>query len=696
MEKSSWLECEIQLKQKELEISTEKCFKLEKDLIDETQHFETTKIDLEQQIKVKEHDVRELVEIENDLKLKLELMDREQKKLNDRNIELLKTIQEKEMQLTEAVSDKNELEIKVHELEEGMKHVKQSRSKPEYKDEVFGIGVAELMKDKSRMEEELNTTQQRLEEVIQLNKCLQIELKAMNKLSVQKEDPASVEDQAEETNKILLLQLVEELQKLRIALTKSTDFNRKLHRDIKQSTSRKEGISTSTQGLDSEQSISHASTLSLVSTGSYTHRTNTQSESLEPSSPESSLCSAGGKNPYFHLSRFHEPINHPTRWTFKNGSENKTHSMSAIRKEMHKDTLLASPTTTDGSSSEGSLQHHISRYDAENNELLEKTFIRQCSVSSSDYETLSLTVSPKLLQDHYPIKQTNSLESSGGSSHQSNTEKEGFRHDSNGTELSVAGRPCNSSPDLGIESDPNHEGGDREEPVFTTWNKLAAAVSSRRSVPIQLVRTKKTNENLRINRTFAGEHFPLDTAGLIGYGLSASVPELGESEPHAVCRFKEYGILKKEIRESIVLLRGVIARVRNKLNCLTLQAPNKVLNLEYSTLNDIYSSCSDVGGCLEKSWNVIECFQLASLPWKKAVRSSTVSSPSKEELQEELSEVRKHLKETTEKLAVVKQEKDGMEKAITRQLTKTCLILQQAKGNLAGDKKSTKHPAGIM
>lgn len=690
MEKSSWLECEIQLKQKELEISTEKCFKLEKELTNETQHFETTKIDLEQQIKVKEHDVRELVQIENDLKLKLELMDREQKKLNDRNIELLETIQIKEMQFTEAISEKNELEAKVRELEEEMKRTKQSTSKPEYRDEVLGIGLAEFMKDKSRMEEELNTTQQRLEEVIQLNKCLQIELKAMNKLSVQKEDPASVEDQAEETNKILLLQLVEELQKLRIALTKSTDFNRKLHRDIKQCTSRKEGITSSTQGLDSEQSISRASTLSLVSTGSYTHRTNTQSESLEPSSPESSLCSAGDKNPYFHPSGFHEPINHPTCWTFKNGSENKTH-MSAIRKEIHKDPLLASPTTTDGSSSEGSFQHHISRYDAENNELLEKTFIRQSSVSSSDYETLSLTVLPKLLQDHYPIKQTNSLESSGGSSHQSNSEKEGFRSDSNGN---VAGRPCNSSPDLGIESDPNHEGGDREEPVFTTWNKLAAAVSSRRSVPIQLVRNQKANENLR--KTFAGEYFPLDIAGLSGHGLSASVPELGESEPHAVCRLKEYGLLKKEIRESLVLLRGVIGRVRNKLNCLILQAPNPVLNLEYNTLKDIYSSCSDVGGCLEKSWNVIECFQLASLPWKKAVRSSSISSPSKEELQEELSEVRKHLKETTEKLAVVKQEKDGMEKAITRQLTKTCLILQQAKGNLAGDKKSTKHPAGII
>ncbi|XP_013783776.1 CDK5 regulatory subunit-associated protein 2-like isoform X2 [Limulus polyphemus] len=683
-EKASWLECEIQLKQKELEISTEKCFKLEKGLKDETEQFETRRKDLEQQIKIKEQEVIELAETEQDLKLKLKLRDEELKKLNDRNIELQETIHERELQFTEAVSEKSELEIKVNNLEEEMKHLKQSRSKPDGKDDFSGIRLAEFLKDKSRLEEELNTTQQRLEEVTQLNKCLQLELKAADKLGVQKEDLASVEDQAEETNKTLLLELVEELQPLRIALTKSTDFNRRLHRDIKQCTSRKEGINSSTQGLGSEQSISPASTLSLASTGSYTHTTNTQSESLEPSSPESSLSSAGDKNPYFHLSGFREPINHPTHWTFKNGSENKTHTdmgASSIRKELHGDHLLNSPTTTDASSSEGSLQHHISTYDAENNELCEKPFIRQCSVSSGDYETLSLTVLPKDILDHYPIKQTKSLESSDGSCHQSSTEKEGFRHDSNGTELSVTGRPCNSSPDLGIESDPNHEGGDREEPVFTTWNKLAVAVSSKRSVTIQLVRKRKTNENSKINRTFAGEQLPLDTAGLSGHGFSASVPELGEGEPHATCRLKDYQLLKKEIRESLVLLRGVIAQ-----------------NLEYNTLKDIYSSCSDVDRCLEKSWNIINCFQLASLPSKKAVRSFAVSSLNKEnqKLQEELSEVKKQLEETTKKLAVVKREKDGMERAITRQLTKTCLVLQQAKGNLAGDGKSTKYPVGII
>ncbi|XP_076321165.1 LOW QUALITY PROTEIN: uncharacterized protein LOC143230833 [Tachypleus tridentatus] len=685
IDKISWLEQQINLKQKELEISADRCLKLQQEYHENNQQYEIAKNNFEQQLRDKGQMIEELMEKETHFKQQIQDRDQEHDKLQDWNMKIQETIQVKWI---EELSEKNRLQKRVDALEEEIEHLKEKESsKTDNGKEHSGYKFSEFFKEKSRLEEELNATQQRLREVTQLNKSLQVELKVMDKLGVQKDDHAIVEAQAEqleETSKALLLELVGELRQLRSALIKSTHVNSKLHRRIKQYSSKKEGTNSK---LHSENAVSPVSNLTLASSGNFP-RANT---------PEESECSLRGVPSYL----LHDEVQHTsvnwTQPTCKNGLKDNEFTATkrkSSRNELRGSSLPNGHINTEVNSSDGS---------------------QQLSSGSADTETPQDTIlSSNTIQPHL-IDQSKRI-SSDLSSRQSSGEREGFRHGSNGTETPASGRPCYSSPDLGIESDPNREGGElaiRKGQDSTTWNKLADPkwfVSSSHSALDPVGISNKTNGSLsRLHRTFPGEQLPQDMIGLTDHDFSVSTPELCETMLHAVCWLKDYELLKKEIGESLVLLRGVEACVKNRLNSISVRNTSADKSLEYSTMKEINTNCVYLGGCLEKSWDIIACFWVTSIPLKKAVLSSTSLSPliiENQKLRDELLEVRnqlssqhKQLEEAMHKLSSVKLRKEGMEKAITKQLTKTRRVLQQAKGNLADGTKQeqpTKRPVAVV
>ncbi|XP_022257295.1 golgin subfamily B member 1-like isoform X2 [Limulus polyphemus] len=705
-DKVSWLEQQINLKQKELETSGDRCLKLQQECHENNQQYEIAKHNFEQQLRDKGQVIEELMEKVTCLKQQVKERDQEHGKLQDWNMKIQETIQEKEVKWIEELSEKNRLQNRVDALEEEIKHLKEEESsKIDNGKEHSGYRFSEFFKEKSRLEEELNATQQRLREVTQLNKSLQVELKVMDKLGIQKDDHTIVEAQAEqleETSKTLLLELVGELRQLRSALAKSTQVNSKLHRRIKQYSSKKEGTNSK---LHSENTVSPVSSLSLASSGNFPIA-NIQPGDLGKSSPSESVYSLRGVPSYLHHSEVqHDSVN-LTQSTCKNEIEdNKFIAMKqkSTRNVSRASSLPNGHINTEVNSSDGSIHRSVFRH-----------VPQQLSSGSADTETpLDTVLSSDAIQPH--LIDQNKRISSDRSSRQSSGEKEGFRHGSNGTETPASGRPCYSSPDLGIESDPNREGGDlaiREGQETTTWNQLADpkwSVSSSHSALDSVGINNKTNGSLsRLHKTFAGEQLPQDMIGLTGRDFSVSTPELCDAMLHAVCWLKDYELLKKEIGESLVLLRGVEARVKNRLNSISVRNTSADKSLEYSTMKEINTNCVYLGGCLEKSWDIIACFWVTSVPLKKAV-SSTSLSPliiENQKLRDELFEVRnqlssqhKQLEEAMHKLSSVKFRKEGMEKAITKQLTKTRRVLQQAKGNLADGKKQekpTKRPVAVV
>ncbi|XP_023209803.1 putative leucine-rich repeat-containing protein DDB_G0290503 isoform X2 [Centruroides sculpturatus] len=209
-----------------------------------------------------------------------------------------------------------------------------------------------------------------------------------------------------------------------------------------------------------------------------------------------------------------------------------------------------------------------------------------------------------------------------------------------------------TSPDLGIDSDPSQDS-KIHKPLDENQNKViekeSAAIESLKSLS-------------------------LSKDKLVGQAL------------YAVSQLQDYELLKKEIEESLVLIKGVQARIKDRLITFSSKnSPGK--SLEYSTLKEINSSCASLEAYLEESYHLVSSFWITSIP--QTITDDKTDSTTQNDLLEELeiskSQLRKltkELKEANDKIYANERRKEKMEKAINHQLLKTRRVLTEAKGNL--------------
>ncbi|XP_037559213.1 uncharacterized protein LOC119436439 isoform X2 [Dermacentor silvarum] len=157
----------------------------------------------------------------------------------------------------------------------------------------------------------------------------------------------------------------------------------------------------------------------------------------------------------------------------------------------------------------------------------------------------------------------------------------------------------------------------------------------------------------------------------------------------AIVQLSDHEQLKKRVDESICLIRRVEGVVEKALDALADFASDCTEPPECkSLLEDAEKGCQTIKGCLTDSFRLICSFTIAPVPEQSAF-----------ELQLELCKLReKDIKQTAElqsaheEIAAFKEKKEGMEKAISRQLNKTKMVLKQTRGNLTSMRSRDCNP----
>ncbi|XP_049513670.1 rootletin-like isoform X5 [Dermacentor silvarum] len=158
----------------------------------------------------------------------------------------------------------------------------------------------------------------------------------------------------------------------------------------------------------------------------------------------------------------------------------------------------------------------------------------------------------------------------------------------------------------------------------------------------------------------------------------------------AIVQLSDHEQLKKRVDESICLIRRVEGVVEKALDALADFASDCTEPPECkSLLEDAEKGCQTIKGCLTDSFRLICSFTIAPVPEQSAF----------EQLQLELCKLReKDIKQTAElqsaheEIAAFKEKKEGMEKAISRQLNKTKMVLKQTRGNLTSMRSRDCNP----
>lgn len=166
---------------------------------------------------------------------------------------------------------------------------------------------------------------------------------------------------------------------------------------------------------------------------------------------------------------------------------------------------------------------------------------------------------------------------------------------------------------------------------------------------------------------------------------------------YAVCQLQDYELLKKEIEESLVLIKGIRARIKERLGTFSSKSsPGK--SLEYSTLKEINSSSANLEAYLEECWHLIGLIWITTVPQITTENTNNNDTPIKISLLDELAiakrqiiELTKELTEAKDKINANQRRKEKMERAINTQLLKTRNVLKEAKGNL--EKKLPENPS---
>ncbi|XP_070380198.1 uncharacterized protein [Dermacentor albipictus] len=265
-------------------------------------------------------------------------------------------------------------------------------------------------------------------------------------------------------------------------------------------------------------------------------------------------------------------------------------------------------------------------------------------------------------------------------------------------------RSQHTSPDLGIDSDPTpeHEFYSTHADSMIAFNehwqhRMRAdwSLSTVHSAPdgiggnCQLCQQGKDNASswkLKANATCpAGDLLHRSDSqspsksGLPAISCSLSSPGIRMC---AIVQLLDHEQLKKRVDESICLIRRVEGIVEKALDALADFASDCTEPPECkSLLEDAEKGCQTIKGCLIDSFRLICSFTIAPVPDQR--------DESAFELRLELSKLQdKYTKQTAElqsaheEIAAFKEKKEGMEKAISRQLNKTKMVLKQTRGNL--------------
>lgn len=265
-------------------------------------------------------------------------------------------------------------------------------------------------------------------------------------------------------------------------------------------------------------------------------------------------------------------------------------------------------------------------------------------------------------------------------------------------------RSQHTSPDLGIDSDPTPE---REgacigstEGFEEHWQHRMGpnwSISSVQSAPDAIGGTclrcqygsSAAAAKHRANATYTGEQAEWPSSAQSPLKTGFPVISCSLSSPSvrmcAIVQPADHEELKAQVDKSIYLIRKVESSVRNALDALADFAsdctePPQCNNL----LQDVERGCQSIKACLTEIFKLICSFTIAQAPELKDDQSFEYKQLKLElsKLQEKHSQQSAELHIALEQISSFKEKKEGMERAISRQLNKTKMVLKQTKGNL--------------
>ncbi|CAN7992984.1 unnamed protein product [Ixodes hexagonus] len=266
-------------------------------------------------------------------------------------------------------------------------------------------------------------------------------------------------------------------------------------------------------------------------------------------------------------------------------------------------------------------------------------------------------------------------------------------------------RSHHTSPDLGIDSDPtpehdvaaNDSAGALEEhwqhrmgPGWTLSSVNSAPDAMGGSCQLCLQGKDGASWKQKASATYAGEQLEQSSFG--GNSPTKSVfpgPQSSRSSPSmplcAIVQLVDHELLKKRVDESICLIRRVEAIIHQALDALADFASDCTEPPECKgLLQDADRGCHSIKVCLVDSFKLICSFTISHVPDCREDHCSHEKQLKLElnKLQEKHSQQSIELQNALEQISSFKEKREGMERAISRQLNKTKMVLKQTKGNL--------------
>jgi chromosome segregation ATPase len=227
---------------------------------------------------------------------------------------------------------------------------------------------------------------------------------------------------------------------------------------------------------------------------------------------------------------------------------------------------------------------------------------------------------------------------------------------------SVCQRSHYSSPDLGIESDPNHESSAPEQ-KDEVINKYPLIIGEKKVM-------LKVQQKTAFTSTESAGRFT-------GMKFGQTLYSIGEL-PH-------YELLKREIQESLVGIKSVLSRTGDGLHHVAkYTSPRKTL--EYSTLKAIKDSCANIEVCLKEAYTLIGKFWIAACPsekeWNALVEENQTLINQLTSLKTVAHKQEEEFKRAMGKLEHAQLLKSNMEKKISKKLVKTKHVIRKAEFKL--------------
>ncbi|XP_071040686.1 putative leucine-rich repeat-containing protein DDB_G0290503 isoform X11 [Parasteatoda tepidariorum] len=233
---------------------------------------------------------------------------------------------------------------------------------------------------------------------------------------------------------------------------------------------------------------------------------------------------------------------------------------------------------------------------------------------------------------------------------------------------SVFQRSHYSSPDLGIESDPNHEHSAPEEVDKFHSTKVS---TSKHDLSGSAMYKNLDKQRLSSINSFSDSSFKFKDKSLLV--LNGTL--------HAIGILQDYELLKNEISESIVGIKSILSRTGDGMQHITTNAsPRK--KLEYSTFKAIKDTCLNLDVCLEKANKLVNNFWVATCPtedeWRQLIHQNEELNSMLKKMSESKKKQEKDFKDAFDRLKQAETIKEQQEQRISKKLVKTKKILRQA------------------